>query len=514
MTKQHGSGLWVGGIAVALAGCSVGNLVFKRTADQSVVAKTQVVNGSTWIPAKTDIAGALATCLDDLTVGLTAVQLPATRITPAPRTELRLYARSPNEMVSFLSGLTRDDILLGMSTLGQADFAQGVWNAKAASPGGFARAVVVTWPATVGAATGPEVTQPLSSTAFWGPRFATGLSSDLSLCHPRGDASLLQPGGTLHEAELANRGTCRREVALGGFVGSGNGQLVSAVHDRRAPGVGRHKVRYSILQSAIRDPGGAIDAPIASLFLFLMFEATDLLGNATSPIWGTINYEFDVNNGRVQLTPHEVAWHYTGIWGPETSEGLAGHPGWHQALTSTGGDMVTQINAQILQMQLLGVQNQLIGAQLTGGNFGCTDQTFLQQCGAAADSMAKTFGPLIRGRTSGSNPMFSDGEVTRMLCALGESASCSKLGTNRDDILRAHWTCTTSQISQDRYCDMIIPAARLVAAPDSLGVVFFDRDDFDNAAYALEAASPRGLCAADSGAPASRSFVSSVIVDP
>jgi hypothetical protein len=513
MMNRYGTSLCVWGIAIALAGCTVGNLVFKRTADQSAVAKTQVLNGTTWIPASSDIAGALATCLDDLTVGLTAVQLPATRITPAPRTELRLYARSPNDMMTFLSGLTRDDVLQGLSTLGPNDVAQGVWNAKAATPGGFARALVVTWPAAVGAATGPEVTQALSSTAFWGPRFAPGLSTELSLCHPNGNAGLLQPGGTLHEAELANRGTCRREVALGGFVGSGNSQLVQAVHDRRAPGVGRHKVRYSILQSAIRDPGGAIDAPIASLFLLLMFEATDLLGNATSPVWGTINYEFDVNNGRVQLTPHEIAWHYSGIWGPETSEGLAGQPGWHQALTTSDGQMITQINAQILDMQLLGVQNQLIGAQLTGGNFGCDDATFLQKCGAAADSMAQTLGALIRRRKAGSAPMFSDGEVTRMLCALGESASCTKLGTNRDDVLRARWACTTSSISQDRYCDMVIPAARLVAAPDSLGVVFFDRDELDNAAYALEAASPGALCAADGAVPASRSFVSSVIVD-
>ena len=36
-------------------GCTVGNLVFKRIADQSVVASTQVLNGSTWIPAKADI---------------------------------------------------------------------------------------------------------------------------------------------------------------------------------------------------------------------------------------------------------------------------------------------------------------------------------------------------------------------------------------------------------------------------------------------------------------------------
>ncbi len=519
MTKADVRNAWLPAGA-ALVGmfapaCSVGNLTFTRTADQAVVAQTAVATGSTYIPASADIAGALGTCIDDLTVGLTAAEMAATRLTTAPRTELRLYARAPNEMVSFLSSLTRDDILQGMSSLGQGDFAQGVWNARTASPGGFPRAVVMTWPATPGAANGPESSLPLTSGAFWGGQFAAGLPADLVLCHPKGDAQLVQPGGTLHEVALNNRGTCRREIALGAFLGDGNNGLVYAVHNRRVPGVGRHKVRYSILQSAISDPGGAIDAPIANLFLFLLFEATDLLGDATSPVWGTVRYDFDLAGDRVTLTPHEIAWHYSGIWGPETSEGVFGMPSWHYHLTSSDGDVVKQINSQILDKQLLGVQSPLFGAQLTGGNFDCDDNTFIQQCGAAADSMAQTFGALIRARKSGANPMFSDDEVSHMLCSLGESASCNKINTNRDDVLRSRWTCTKSQISQDRrYCDMVIPVSRLVAAPDSLGVVFFEQDNFNNAAYALEASKPGALCDADTAVPASRSFVSSVIVDP
>lgn len=69
------------GLAALLLGAySIGNLTFTRTTDHAVVAKTTVANGASYLPASVDLGGARATCLDDLTAGLSVAALAATRI--------------------------------------------------------------------------------------------------------------------------------------------------------------------------------------------------------------------------------------------------------------------------------------------------------------------------------------------------------------------------------------------------------------------------------------------------
>ena len=105
-----------------------------------------------------------------------------------------------------------------------------------------------------------------------------------------------------------------------------------------------------------------------------------------------------------------------------------------------------------------------------------------------------------------------------MLCSLGHAASCAALGINPSGVVKQRWVCDKSSISETAYCDMIIPVERLTAFPDAVGAVFFDGDDFDNAAYTVQAlaqATPtqQPLCDTSNAMPASRSFVSNVLRD-
>jgi hypothetical protein len=493
---------------VMVGACTPAHLRFKNTNGGQIVAQTQVLPGSVWTPTDQDLAGARNTCLDELTMELEVGPLRATRITPAPRTEIHLFARHPTEMTSFLGGLSDADILAGLANFPKTE--RVAWHPRASVPGGFPRVPVAAWPSAPGVSTSPPTQLPLSTSATFGNKFAVGLSTEISMCHPQGQTGLLQPGASLKTATLFNRGGCRRELAIGEFIADGNAMLVDALKTMRHPGIGRIDVIYSIIQAFLSPTGTGLSEPVPGLVLFLHYVARDLLGNAPSDVVGAVRYDFGVDaNGRVTITPHEIRWSYSGIWGPLSSDG----PGWHGALTRPDGEMVKQVNELIAKKQLLAPQAGLLGAALTGGNFACSEQTFVRKCSAAAAMVGDVVGKGARARKDSSgNPLFTNDEVNRMLCAIGDATGCQAIGADAAAALRRRWVCTTSPASSEPYCDMVIPVQRITALPDNLGVVFFDTDDFDNAAYALEAGTS-ALCAKDAALPASRAFPSTVLRD-
>jgi hypothetical protein len=110
-----------------------------------------------------------------------------------------------------------------------------------------------------------------------------------------------------------------------------------------------------------------------------------------------------------------------------------------------------------------------------------------------------------------------------MKCAIGSPAACAQLGINPIPILNDHWFCAPPPggAASGAFCHFLIPVKRLNPMPDKMGLVFFDGDEVDNAAYAvasmIQSVQPGALCdsaASQSGnMPFTRSFQSSYIAD-
>lgn len=480
---------------VALAACTPAQLTFRATNGGAKVAETAVLPGLVWTPTDADLGPALERCLDELTASLDLGKLAGSRLTTEPSTELALYSRDPGEMTTFLASLSDGEINAALASFPTSDHAS--WHPKTAVPSGFPRVAIATTPG------GVVVDRVLSTTELWGPRFATGLPASLTMCHPGGDPGRLQPGASLESASLVNRGVCQREMPLAQFLADGNAQLVDALHSKRHLGIGSVKVVYSILQSFIEPTGAGLSEPVSGVFLFLHYVARDLAGNAPSDVRGAVRFDFGIGpNGRVELRPRELRWDYGGAWGPLSSNGAVGQPGWHDAITKPDGQMVATVNQTILRKQLLGVQNPSAGAILSG--FACNERTFEDVCGRAASTLADVIeAKLPAGK-------FTPAETRRLLCAIGDPESCVALGADPKAALRRQWICTQA-VTDHPTCDLVVPARRLVALPDSLGVVFFSDDDLDNAAYTLQAAS--GSLCESPAAPTTRSFTASVLRD-
>jgi hypothetical protein len=168
--------------------------------------------------------------------------------------------------------------------------------------------------------------------------------------------------------------------------------------------------------------------------------------------------------------------------------------------------MVKTINAQLGERHLLGPRNEWLGGQLTGHT--CDDGNFLEKCGnAASDLVGPVFAQKLREKRW---PRFSAAQMSRLLCSLGDKKGCDAIGVDARQVVAKRWVCTTSSIQPvGRYCDLVVPATRLVAKPGRIGVVFFDADDYDNAAYAIHAATS-DLCDPDVGVPERQGFVADV----
>ena len=315
-----------------------------------------------------------------------------------------------------LSTLQDAAVATGLAGLTAQDLMDGKWNPTTAVASGFPNALTVTWPAVAGQNSGMPSSRPLSTNAFFGGAIAQGLPADVGSCHPNGDAQQSQPGASVKQVIAYNRGTCRQEVPLNPLLLQGNKMLVDALHTQKQLGIGPVHVSFSILRSMISADAG-INEPTAEIFLFLNYIAHDLAGNAPSIIDGAVRFDFGLDaNGRLSLSPHQLRWDHSGIWGLLSSEGALGQLGWHAAITP----------------------------------------------------------------------------------------------------LHNRWVCQKTSISmtsEQRYCDMIVPVTRLIPMPDALGVVFFDHDDTDNAAYAIQAGTGQ-LCDVDADpVPPARGFATAALRD-
>jgi hypothetical protein len=487
--------------------CNTANLRFTRNGN--AVAETKVLNATQYIPSDQDIAGALATCADELTTELEAPALAKTKVTAAPRTELHLYARAPTEMGAFLSALTDADLLTSIRNAGPTGLAAGRWHPKTAASAGFPDVLTVFSPASIGGS--GTTTRALSTAAFFSRGIAAGLPAAVATCHPNSNQGATKPGAAVKTAIVYNRGACRQEIALDGLLNEGVTELVDGLHENLHLGIGSNQVKYAVLQSMVTASAG-ITEPTQNLFLFLHYIARDLAGNAPSDVTGAVRYDFQLSNGRVSLQPFELRWSFGGIWGPLSSNGAVGQEGWHHAFTSRDGTVVKRVNEKILEKQLLGAKSALVGVALAGGAFDCDDRTFVQQCGKAA---AEIVAPLVKNGAAG---RFTPAEIQHLACAVGDPSSCAAIGVDGAAQLRARWTCTASSASRQfgqgqRYCDMVIPVERLIAMPDALGAVLFERDDVDNAAYALQVGTG-AACEADTNTvPANRKFAAAAFAE-
>jgi hypothetical protein len=495
-------------LALLGVSCTTANLRFTRNGD--AVAETKVLNATQYIPSDQDIAGAIATCADELTTELAAPALAKTKVSAAPRTELHLYARAPSEMSAFLSGLRDADVVTSIRSATPTDLAEGRWDPKTAASAGFPDVLTVLSPAVIGGS--GTTTRALSTTAFFSRGIAAGLPAAVATCHPNSNQGATKPGAAVKTAIVYNRGTCRQEIALDGLLKEGVTELVDGLHANLHLGIGSNQVKYAVLQSMVTASAG-ISEPTQNLFLFLHYIARDLAGNAPSDVAGAVRYDFQLDgNGRVSVQPFELRWSFGGIWGPLSSNGAIGQEGWHHAFTSRDGTVVKRVNDKILEKQLLGVKSALVGVALAGGNFDCDDRSFIQQCGKAA---AEIVAPLVKNGAAG---RFTPAEVQHLACAVGDPSSCAAIGVDGAAQLRARWTCTASSASRQfgqgqRYCDMVVPVERLIAMPDALGAVLFERDDIDNAAYALQVGTGAACEADTNNVPANRKFVAAAFTE-
>ncbi|NVB76863.1 MAG: hypothetical protein HOV81_00575 [Kofleriaceae bacterium] len=502
----------IGALAIVAAckldSLSVRTLRIRPTGSTSPIA-TMAAGAPTYVASDADLASVRELCANDLTAELDAPNPRAAKIASTTTFEVELFGRRPNEMHDFLASLDESGISAALrATASQR--ANGVWHPDAATPSGFPMTPTIASAST--GTLGSVSTRALASDQFWGTGPMTaGVPAEVTTCRPSSGGANI-PGGSVQGVIAYNRGLCSQETSYAEILADGHRQLVDKIHGATKGGIGSNTIEYSILSSYVRHEGAVLDAPVGGVMLLLRVVSRDLLGNVPGATWGKVRYDLGLSSrGTVEIRPKQLGWRHDEGWGRIFSEGLPGlAAGLRVALTANDGELVTTLQAMLLDKQLLGVRSTLAGAAIANPEFDCKPEDYVATCGKAATALANNvIGPGLTGRmTSGSAPLFTADEIDRMRCAIGDATSCTKLGKDAAAIVRDRWVCRKST----NHCDMIIPIRRLLPTPDGMIAVFFDEDDFDNPAYVLEAAAPGAMCA-PANPPASRRFISNVVED-